>query len=79
MFKAIINDHSIGGKKLNDNIVIIAECNPAGRNAVSDGYMIREIDLGRDWASGHYQVHELLASLDKLKWVYGALDCEQDK
>ena len=78
-FKEIVIDRSIGGKPLNDNIVIVTACNPSGRKAISDGGSFREQDLGKDWASGHYRVNELPASMAKLKWIYGSLDSVQEK
>ena len=64
---------------LESNIVVVAACNPAGRDGVSSGRSAREVDLGREWVSGHYQVHELPRTLNKLKWWYGALNRDQEK
>jgi hemicentin len=39
----------------------------------------RERDLGKDWASGHYQVAVLPPSMEKLKWAFGSLTLSQEK
>lgn len=78
LFKEIIVDRSICGTKIEDNIVVVAACNPAGRRSLSSNTS-RECDLGKHWASGHYQVRELPSTLSALKWQYGALNAEQEK
>ncbi len=67
------------GKQLGDNVVVVAACNPAGRNAVTYGGMARDNDLGKEWASGHYQVNSLPPTMDLLKWEYGSLNSPQEK
>ena len=78
LFKEIIIDHSICGTPIQDNIVVVAACNPAGRNSLSSN-VSREGDLAKEWASGHYQVNELPESISNLKWAYGSLDAKQEK
>ncbi len=79
LFKEIVVDRSIRGEPLEDNIVVVAACNP-NRDRLAAQYLNkREIDLGKDWASGHYQVAALPASMDKLKWTFGALSSLQEK
>lgn len=78
LFKEIVIDRSIQGEALEENIVVVAACNPhRGRLAVQF-FNQREHDLGRDWASGHYQVAPLPASMSKLKWAFGALNKDQE-
>ena len=79
LLKEIIVDRTLRGEGLESNIVVVAACNPAGRDGVSSGHSAQEVDLGREWVSGHYQVQELPRTLDKLKWWYGALNREQEK
>jgi hypothetical protein len=79
LFKEIVIDRSICGEPLERNIVVVAACNPAGRQAVTHGAVARENDLGKEWTSGHYQVNELPESMRLLKWEYGALDSSQEK
>jgi hypothetical protein len=79
LFKEIIIDHSICGDKLEENIVIVAACNPARKKEVANGIYQREHDLGKEWASGHYQVSHLPASVAKLKWRYGSLTADNEK
>ena len=77
LLKEIIVDHSFNGDMLEDNIVVIAACNP-NRKSLSQTKS-REIDLGRSWASGHYQVKKLPESLSLMTWDYGSLNTEQEK
>jgi hypothetical protein len=74
--KEVIIDHSIAGDKLQDNIVVIAACNPPRTQIQSS---TRERDLGKHFASGHYQVSALPATLQKMKWNYGSLSHGQEK
>jgi hypothetical protein len=69
-------DHSLDGYMLADNIVVVAACNPS-RSQIQT--TTRERDLGKAWASGHYQVSELPMSMKKLKWSFGALSHSQEK
>ena len=78
LFKEIIVDHSICGRVIEDNIVIVAACNPSGRQSLSSN-LSRECEKVRDCISGHYQVNELPASIACLKWEYGALNADQEK
>jgi hypothetical protein len=78
LFKEIVVDRTICGRIMEDNVVIVAACNPAGRKSLSSN-VSRECDLARDWASGHYQVIELPPTMVCLKWQYGALDAGQEK
>ena len=59
-----------------ENIVIVGACNPPRSQIQSS---TREQDLGRTWASGHYQVSELPPSIKKMKWSFGALSHSQEK
>jgi hypothetical protein len=77
LLKEVVVDHSIAGILLPENIVVIAACNPARAHIHRSG--TRERDLGRDWASGHYQVVSLPSSMDKIKWSLGSLRPEQEK
>ena len=63
---------------LEDNIMIVSACNPAGRTSLSLANF-RESDLAKNGFSGHYQVNRLPMSMDRLKWEYGALNAEQEK
>lgn len=74
--KEVVIDRSIAGEELPDNVVIIAACNPARSQIQST---TRERDLGREWASGHYQVSPLPPSLQQLKWSFGSLTQRQEK
>ena len=78
LFKEVVSDHSICGKTIEDNIVVVAACNPAGRKSLSSNAS-RECDLAKEWASGHYQVNELPSSISCVKWQYGSLDAGQEK
>jgi hypothetical protein len=80
LFKEIIIDKSICGVALEENIVVIAACNPARKKMITRSTIFqRETDLGKEWASGHYQVSSLPASVAKLKWAYGSLSADQEK
>ena len=70
-------DRSLAGEVLEDNLVVVAACNPP-RQQLQIGDK-RERDLGRDWASGHYQVSKLPATMLKLKWSFGSLSPSQEK
>lgn len=59
--------------------MVVAACNPLRRNLTLDCKNGREIDLGRSWSSGHYQVSELPASLTSMKWSFGSLKKDQEK
>ena len=72
-------DHSICGNSLEKNIIIVAACNPSGRQSITHGCSSREFDLGKEWVSGHYQVNVLPMSMSKLKWEYGSLDSDKEK
>ena len=76
LLKEIIIDRSISGTMLMENIVIVGACNPP-RDQIQTS--TREQDLGRTWASGHYQVSELPPSMKKMKWSFGALSHSQEK
>jgi hemicentin len=76
--KEIVIDRTLAGQSLEDNIVVIAACNPA-RKQSSTGANTRERDLGREWAGGHYQVAELPHSIAKIKWSFGSLNHDQEK
>jgi Cdc6-like AAA superfamily ATPase len=58
------------------NIVVVAACNPARAQIQTT---TRERDLGKSWASGHYQVAKLPVSMTKLKWSFGSLTHSQEK
>ncbi|KAJ8607696.1 hypothetical protein CTAYLR_007308 [Chrysophaeum taylorii] len=79
LFKEILIDHSILGKPLPSNVVVIAACNPARTLATAQGGVLRHTDLGKDWASGHYQVHDLPSTLHRIKFNYGSLDPDAEK
>jgi hypothetical protein len=69
LFKEIVVDHSICGEPLERNVVVIAVCNPAGRQAVTRGILTRENHHGKKWwTSGNYQVNELPETIRLLKW-----------
>lgn len=70
-------DHTLAGQSLEDNIVVIAACNPARRQTTVINS--RERDLGKEWAGGHYQVAELPPSLARIKWSFGSLNHDQEK
>lgn len=76
LLKEIVIDHSLAGDILAENIVIIAACNPPRAQIQTT---TRERDLGRSWASGHYQVAPLPASMNKVKWAFGSLTHSQEK
>jgi hemicentin len=76
--KEIVIDRTLAGQSLEDNIVVIAACNPA-RKRSSTGMNPRERDLGREWAGVHYQVAELPHSIAKIKWSFGSLNHDQEK
>ena len=76
--KDIIVDRTLAGQVLEDNIVVIAACNPA-RKQIARVANLRERDLGKEWASGHYQVAELPPSIAKIKWSFGSLSRSQEK
>lgn len=78
LLKEMIVDQSFQGTRLETNIVVIAACNPV-RNSVSNTKSSREVDLGRAWASGHYQVLPLPKSLATMTWDYGSLTSGQEK
>ena len=78
LFKEITVDRTICGEMLQDNIVIVSACNPAGRTSLSLSNL-RESDLAKNGFSGHYQVNRLPLTMDRLKWEYGALNAEQEK
>jgi hypothetical protein len=77
LIKEVIVDRSLAGHLLPDNIIVIAACNPVRPRIQRSG--TRELDLGRDWSSGHYQVVPLPPSLNKMKWSLGSLRPEQEK
>jgi hypothetical protein len=76
LLKEVLVDHRIAGEVLEDNIVVVAACNPPRSQIATK---VREHDLGKEWASGHYQVAKLPASLNKLKWSFGSLTRDQEK
>lgn len=79
LLKEVIVDRSLSGEMLEDNIVVIAACNPPRQRALSQEKPSRDIDLGRDWVSGHYQVHKLPLSLVAMTWDFGALCRQQER
>ncbi|KAL7555253.1 hypothetical protein ACHAWF_018911 [Thalassiosira exigua] len=79
LLKELIVDRSLNGDLLEENIVLIAACNPPRQSTLSQPKTSREIDLGREWASGHYQVKRLPFSLEMITWDYGSLNNEQEK
>ena len=54
-FKGIVMDRMVDGRALPSNVTIVAACNPARSLATVQGGVIRQDDLGKDWALGHYQ------------------------
>ena len=76
--KAIVIDRNIGGRAIPENVIFICACNPH-RASIYQGAHSRQIDLGQEWTSGHYQVRPLPSSMKKLKWWYGALNAAQEK
>jgi hypothetical protein len=79
LMKEIVVDRSIRGRALRDNIVIVAACNPARARAAATSEESRESDLGKEWASGHYQVSPILGSMAEIMWQYGSLSSVQEK
>ena len=79
LLKEVIVDRSFNGDLLEDNIVVIAACNPVRESTVTQEKSSREIDLGREWVSGHYQVKKLPTSLGFISWDFGSLNSEQEK
>lgn len=79
LFKEIVVDHSLLGDSLEPNIVVIAACNPARQNLNVGSKNAREVDMGRNWVSGHYQVSKLPPSMAQMRWVFGALGKNQEK
>jgi hypothetical protein len=80
IFKEVIVDRTLMGETLEENLVIISACNPFRTQATTKGECLRENDLGREWAGGHYQVVELPLSLKLVRWNFGSLShaCEKD-
>ena len=80
VFKEVVVDRTLMGEALEENIVVVAACNPFRTQATTKGECLRENDLGREWASGHYQVVELPTSLKSVRWNFGSLShaCEKD-
>jgi hypothetical protein len=76
LLKEVTVDGTLAGEVLEKNVIIVAACNPPRSQLQST---TRERDLGRDWASGHYQVVKLPASMNKLKWSFGSLTHSQEK
>jgi len=76
--KGIVIDRNIAGRSIPDNLIFICACNPH-RATIYQGAYTRKMDLGQEWISGHYQVHDLPSSMNKLKWWYGALNAAQEK
>lgn len=76
LLKEVTVDGTIAGELIEKNVLIVAACNPPRSQLQST---TRERDLGRDWASGHYQVAKLPSSMDKLKWSFGSLTHSQEK
>lgn len=76
--KGIVVDRNIGGMAIPENLIFICACNPH-RASIYQGAYSRQIDLGQEWISGHYQVRQLPSSMNKLKWWYGALNAAQEK
>ena len=74
LMKEIIVDRSLSGDPLEENIVIVAACNPVRKRTAN-----RVSDLAREWVSGHYQVRQLPPSLSIICWDFGALGREQEK
>ena len=79
LIKEIVVDRSLNGEPLEENIVIVAACNPVRKSSLSQVAANRVSDLGREWVSGHYQVRQLPPSLSTICWDYGALKREQEK
>lgn len=79
-FKEVVVDRTLMGDVLEENICVVAACNPCRTQATTKGECLRENDLGREWASGHYQVVELPLSLKAVRWNFGSLShaCEKD-
>ena len=77
VFKELVIDHSLDGRQLPKNIVVIAACNPA-RDKIERMADRRE-ELGNEWVIGHYQVHPLPASMQQMTWDFGALKPAQEE
>lgn len=76
LLKEAVIDHSLAGELLPENVVVVAACNPQREQIQT---YTRERDLGKSWASGHYQVSKLPTSMEKLKWSFGSLTHSQEK
>ena len=79
LFKEVIVDHSLNGDRLEGNVVIVAACNPSRRKSTTQAGIFRENNLGKEWASVHYQVFDLPKSMSMFKWQYGALSSTKEK
>lgn len=73
LLKEVVMDRSLMGEPLEDNIVVVAACNPCRTQATTKGKCLLENDLGVEWASGHYQVVELPPSMANTKWTFGKI------
>lgn len=56
LLKEVVVDRSLNGVLLQENIVVVGACNPVRESTILQVQQSREVDLGREWASGHYQV-----------------------
>ena len=79
LLKEIVTDRTLAGQTIEDNIVLVAACNPCRMTATTHGKTARQVDRAEDWISGHYQVLPLPPSLERLKWAFGALNPTQEK
>ena len=71
VFKELVVDHRLSGRDLPNNITVVAACNPArDRLVMSDA---RRLELGNEWAIGHYQVRPVPGSMQQVMWDYGSL------
>jgi hypothetical protein len=79
LLKEVVVDRTFHGEPLEDNLVMVAACNPVRAATFANSTESRARDLGKLWASGHYQVVPLPASMDQLKWSFGSLKPAQER
>jgi hypothetical protein len=78
VFKELVVDRRLNGEDLPDNIVVIAACNPARDRLSAKAADARRVELGKEWAMGHYQVHPLPLSIEQVVWNFGSLTETQE-
>ena len=79
LMKEIVIDRSLKGVPLEENMVVVAAYNPYRTATTTGGSNMRGKDLGKEWASGHYQVVDLVPSMKRMKSAFGSLNSDQEK